>query len=73
MKSTRQYISPEQEQIDKAICHLARRCNLVSSIEPINAMEECKKFLDLKGQYNPQFIYKKLDTAKIQQTIDVLL
>ncbi len=68
-----QYISPEQEQIDKAICHLARRCNLVSSIEPINAMEECAKFLELKGQYNPQFIYKKIDTAKIQQTIDVLL
>ncbi len=73
MKSTRQYSSPEQEQIDKAICHLTRRCNLVSSIEPINAMEECTKFIELKGQYNPQFVYKPVDTNKIQQVVDTLI
>lgn len=68
-----QYISSEQEQIDKAICYLARRCNLVSSIEPINAVDECKKFIEFKGQYNPQFVYKILDPSKIQQAIDALL
>lgn len=73
MNSTRQYTSPEQEQIDKVICDLSHRCTLLQSIQPLNATTECSIFLDKQGKYQPQFVYKPLDTAKIQYTIDTLL
>lgn len=72
MKSTRQYISLEQEQIDKAICDLSHKCTLLKSIWPTNAIEECQKFVANQGKYNPQFTYKPLDISKLQHTITAL-
>jgi hypothetical protein len=51
------YSSVTQKKLDKQIMRIAERSDILKFLDPTNKFEELQKFIDAKGDYNPQFIY----------------
>lgn len=51
------YWSITQQRLDKQIMRIAERSDILRFLDPKNKFEELQKFIDAKGNYNPQFIY----------------
>jgi hypothetical protein len=51
------YSSKTQQRLDKQIMRIAERSDILRFLDPKNKFEELRKFVEAKGNYNPQFIY----------------
>lgn len=62
------------EHIDTTLIHTDKRLQILSSLYPLNYMEEKEKFIASRGEYIPSFTYKKvrLDFDAIQKKLEKL-
>ncbi len=59
-------LSPSLKQLDMSINEVGKYLNISYHLDPINLSEQKEIFLEQGGKYNPLFVYKFPDTARLE-------